>query len=437
MNESSERNKVLIIDSGGGYGGPGAFLRYFLRYLDKEKFEPIAAFYYSHVSPETNAVQQMGVPTFFLSRSRVLENYLQARFLPAQSKWRWLHLSRVAIHFFLQAILVDLPRLWGLLRILKKNHIDLILLNNDVHYHLVGTLAARMTHTPCICRKAGGIGEGRLFKKILTPWVDLFIAISAATSKDQVENNPATKRIVSIFEGVDLERFDPASLHRELRKELGIPERKKIVACISRLIEGKGHSELVDAAASVVKHHEEVVFLIVGDNANGMGGPFVKSLKNRIQNLGLVHHFIFAGWRTDIPEILSLADLFVHCPTTWIEGLGIAHLEAMAMGKPTVVSDNGGLPDAAVDGVTGFVVPPGDVDRLSSAILKLLKDDELSLRLGRNARQRVEELFDMKKNTRKMEALLQEYAPKNQHGSKERLHVRRQNLDHSLHEIVK
>jgi len=199
----------------------------------------------------------------------------------------------------------------------------------------------------------------------------------------------------------------------------------------------KGHSELVEAAASVVKHYEEVVFLIVGDNANSMSGPFVKSLKNRIQDLGLVHHFFFSGWRTDIPEILSLADLFVHCPTTWIEGLGIAHLEAMAMGKPTVVSDNGGLPDAAVDGVTGFVVPPGDVDGLSSAILKLLNDDELSLRLSRNARQRVEELFDMKKNTRKMEALLQEYPPKNQHGSRERLHVRPQNLDHSLREIVK
>ena len=437
MSESSERNKILIIDSGGGYGGPGAFLRYFLKYLDREKFEPFVAFYYFHVSPETNAVQHMGVPTLFLSRSRTLENYLQAKFLPAQSRWRWLHLSRVAMHLFLQSILVDLPRLWKLLRVLKKNHIDLILLNNDVHYHFVGTLAARISGIPCICRKAGGIGEGKLFKKILTPWVDLFIAISAATSKDQVENNLATKRMVSIFEGVDLERFAPSSLHPKLRKELGIPKGKKIVACVSRLIEGKGHRELVEAAASVVRSYKDVVFLIVGDEGNGMSGPFVKNLKNRIQNLGLAHHFIFAGWRTDIPEILSLVDLFVHCPTTWIEGLGIAHLEAMAMGKPTVVSYNGGLPDAALDGVTGFVVPPGDIGRLSSAILKLLNDDGLSLRMGRNARQRVEELFDMKKNTKKMEVLLQEYSLKNRNPSKEHLHVHPQSLDRSLHEIVK
>ncbi len=437
MSHPSAHNKILIIDSGGGYGGPGAFLLYFLRYLDKDKFQPFVAFCYFHVSPETNAVQQMGVPTFFLSSSRSLENYLQVKFLPAQSKWRWLHLGRMAVHFFLHLILVDLPRLWNLLKLLKNNHIDLILLNNDVHYHLVGTLAARIRGIPCICRKAGGIGEGRLFKKILTPWVDLFIAISAATSKDQVENNPATKRVVSIFEGVDLERFVPSSLHPGLRKELGIPKSKKIVACVSRLIEGKGHRELIEAATSIVKNYKDVVFLLVGDGANGMSGPFVKSLKNRIQELGLAHHFIFARWRTDIPEVLSLVDLFVHCPTTWIEGLGIAHLEAMAMGKPTVVSHNGGLPDAALDGVTGFVVPPGDVGRLSSAILKLLNDNELSLRMGRNARQRVEELFDMRKNTKQMELLLQEYSLKNQHGSQARPDVRQRSLDGSLHETVK
>ena len=87
--------------------------------------------------------------------------------------------------------------------------------------------------------------------------------------------------------------------------------------------------------------------------------------------------------------------------------------------------------------MTGFVVPPGDVDRLSSAILRLLNDHDLARRMGTNARKRIEELFDVRKNTRKMEVLLQEYSPKNRHASKERLHVRPQSLDRSLHEIVK
>jgi glycosyltransferase involved in cell wall biosynthesis len=102
------------------------------------------------------------------------------------------------------------------------------------------------------------------------------------------------------------------------------------------------------------------------------------------------NYFILTSLRTDIPEILSLANVFVDCPTTWLEGLGIAHLEAMAMGKPAVVSENGGLTDAALNGATGFVVPPGDVDRLSSAILRLLNEHELAQRMGTNARKRIE-----------------------------------------------
>ena len=419
MSQSLERHRILIVDSGGGYGGNATFLRDFLAFMDKEQFQPFVAFYYSHVSPDTKAVQQMALPIFFLSRSQSLGNYLQKKLLAHRSRWAWLHLCKVALHFFLQIVLLDLPRLWRLLRIVRENHIDLILLNNDVHYHRVGALAARLTRVPCICRKSGGIGEARKIRKILTPWIDLFISISAATSKDQMESSSATKRVACIPEGVDLERYVPNLRQPELRAELGIPAGKKVVASVSRLIEGKGHFEAVEAAASVVKNYRDVIFLIVGDGPPG--SSFVENLKARVRALGLANHFIFTGWRTDVPEILSLADLFVHCPTTWLEGLGIAHLEAMAMCKPTVVSENGGLPEAALDGVTGFVVPPGNVERLSSAILKLLTDDELARRMGRNARRRAEELFDAKKNVKKMEALLHEYSRKNRPSSKNRL----------------
>ena len=410
MTQFSDRHRILIIDSGGGYGGNATFLRDFLIYSDKNQFQHFVAFYSFHISPDTKAVLQMALPTFFLSRSQHLEYYLTEKLLSHRSRWTWLHLSKVALHFFLQLVLFDLPRLWRLLRILKANQIDLIILNNDVHYHRVGALAARLTHLPCICRKSGGIGEARKLKKILTPWIDLFIAISAATSKDQMQN-VATKRVVTIFEGVDLRRYVPGSRHPELRDELGIPADKKIVACVSRLIEGKGHRELVEAAVSVVKNYKDVLFLIVGDGPPG--SSFGKNLRARVNALGLADHFIFTGWRTDIPEILSLADLFVHCPNAWLEGLGIAHLEAMSMGKPTIVSENGGLTDAALNGVTGFILPPGDVDRLSSAILQLLNNHELAQRMGANARKRIEELFDVQKNTKEMEALIHEYSRKN------------------------
>jgi glycosyltransferase involved in cell wall biosynthesis len=321
-----------------------------------------------------------------------------------------LHLGKQAVRKALRAILVDVPQAVRLLVILRRHRIGLVVLNNDVHYHALAVLAARLSGVPCICRKAGGIGEGKRIKRLLTPFVDLFIAISEATARDQLENNPATKRMVTVYEGIDVDEFLPHSFHPEVRRELGIPFGNRVIGCISRVVEGKGHRELIQAAALVRNRCRNVTFLIVGEDMAGQEGSLLAELRKEAQALGLDQCVVFAGWRSDIPEILSTLDVFVHCPTTWIEGLGIAHLEAMAMGKPTVVSRNGGLIDAAVDGLTGFVVTPGDTAQLAGAVLRLLEDPELARRCGEEARRRVEELFDAGQNTRKLEAYFQEYA---------------------------
>ena len=85
-------------------------------------------------------------------------------------------------------------------------------------------------------------------------------------------------------------------------------------------------------------------------------------------------------------------------------------LEAMASSVPAVVSDNGGLPDAVVDGVTAFVVPRGDVERMTDAVVKLLADETLAREFGRRARRRVEQVFDMATNGRALQEILLQYA---------------------------
>ena len=248
-----------------------------------------------------------------------------------------------------------------------------------------------------------------MIKKVLAPQVSLFIAVSRATEEDQRTNNPGTRKLVTIHEGINLDLFHPESCapNSGLKAEFGIPPSSKVVISVSRLDTGKGHKELLDAAALVRTEFPGVAFLVVGD------GPTLGELKTQADALRLRDSVIFAGWRQDIPSVLSAADIFVHCPTTFLEGLGIANLEAMATGKPTIVSRNGGLPDAVVDGVTGYVVPPGDVQGMAAAILYLLRDGALARRLGQNARRRTEELFDMKKNIFQMEELFAQIIERN------------------------
>lgn len=400
MNGKQEPYKILIVNSGNGYGGSVSYLFYFLSFIDPKRFIPSVAFYFHNESGDIERIRNLGVPVFFIHR-REERTLFPAGGLPLASRSKSLRIARAA----LKSALTDFPAAVKMRNLIEREKIDLVVLNNDVHYHVPGVFGAALAGVPCVCRKAGGIGEGRKYKKLLTPFVSLFIAISKATEKDQRMNNPRTRRLETVFEGIDLNAFD-AQLRgsTESKAEFGIPPSGKVITSVSRLDAGKGHSELIKAARRVVAECPEAFFLIVGDGQAG------EALKEQVRESGLSDRVIFTGWRTDVPAVLSITDVFVHCPTTSIEGLGIANLEAMAMGRPTVVSANGGLIDAVVDGVTGYIVPPGNDAETARAITSLLMDENLARRLGSNARKRVETHFDIRKNVRETERLLAEMA---------------------------
>ncbi len=402
MNTRTKRHKILFIDCGAGRGGSSRFLYSMIKYMDNKLFEPLVAFYFFNDGPDTELMKRLAVPVFFLHKEKESSEYVPVKWLMSRSKSMILHRLKVIARFLLRTATVDIPAILRLRTLIKREAVSLVVLNNDVHWHLAGTLGATLSGIPCICRKAGGIGEGRGIKKLLTRYIDLFIAISRATAEDQMKNNPATKRLVTIHEGVDFS-INNADRSNGKKDDLGIPPHKKIVGSISRFEAGKGHMELLEAAALIKSRYPDVTFLMIGD------GEMMDELQARAKALDLTDCVLFTGWRTDIADILSKLDIFVHCPTTFIEGLGIANLEAAAMGKPSVVSDNGGLPDAVVDGVTGFVVPPGDIEGMAEAILRLLNDGEMAAQFGRNARRMAHDSFDIKKNTMEYERLFLEY----------------------------
>jgi glycosyltransferase involved in cell wall biosynthesis len=137
----------------------------------------------------------------------------------------------------------------------------------------------------------------------------------------------------------------------------------------------------------------------------------MQKLQEQAKSLGIQDSVIFTGWRTDTVETLNAIDIFVHCPNLWREGMGIATLEALASGKPVVITDNWGLSDTTMDGYNGFVVPIGDKEKIAEKILVLLKDRELRTIMGMNSRARALELFDLHKNIKEIENIMHEALP--------------------------
>jgi glycosyltransferase involved in cell wall biosynthesis len=194
----------------------------------------------------------------------------------------------------------------------------------------------------------------------------------------------AQKTRLIIGAGVDLDRFYPGQRSVKNSGEIRI-------LMVSRLLWSKGVPEFIDAAEQVAADHPGTRFQLAGewdpDNPEAVDPSFVEEARNR----GAVE---FLGYLDDMPGTLRRTDIFV-LPTYYGEGVPRVILEASASAVPVVSTDVPGCREAVIDGETGLLVPARDNQALSSAIAKLLEDEQLRQKLGRNGRRMVEERFDI------------------------------------------
>ncbi len=401
-----DRHRILFVDSGFGYGGSTVFLYSFLNKINRSKFEPVVAYYFSPIGQLVNEMKSLGIEVINLkTRPEQRQDYsLEGSTTRPRNVSKILKLKKY-FRTLCEFVTLDVKSASILVNILRQKKIELLVLNNDLHFHLPSLIASRMVRIPCLCRKAA-IGGGERMKRVLGRLVDMSAAISVAAAQDYLKSGMPPQKLVTIYEGVDLKEYHPRPQNNHIRKKFNIPYEAKVVGYISRLALGKGHSDFIEAASLVLKKKPEVFFLITGDDLQ-FEGMLRRELEQQIRNLKLERNVILTGWTEDLLDVFSTINVFAHCPNTWNEGLGIATLEAMAMGKPMVVTANGGLKETTVDGVTGFVVPVGDVQAIAQALLKLVNDPQLMARMGREARLRAEEMFNIEDNARKMEELFE------------------------------
>ena len=216
--------------------------------------------------------------------------------------------------------------------------------------------------------------------------VDGFIAVSddvGAAVRRQF--HPPPGRVVTIPNGVDTERYGQLIDRAAVRERVGIPGDARVLIVVAKLMKQKGHEFLLRALPSLFERFPDLHVLLVGD------GPLRSRLTDDIAQLPGAARVHLAGNRRDVGDLLAASDLFV-LPSLW-EGLPMALLEAMATGLPAVVTDVSGSGQVVVDGESGLVVPPGDVERLCAAIGPMLDDPDRAKRMGIAGRRRVDRFF--------------------------------------------
>ena len=294
--------------------------------------------------------------------------------------------------------LADLLAFYRLTRLLRR------LKPTIVHTHsskagIIGRCAARLAGVPIIIHSIHGFGftpaQPPLLRSSLiaaermvgrmTSW---FIAVSESTRQQGIDLGLfPPERCSVIRSGIDLRMFKHTQVDVEKkRRELDLEPDCPVVGMIAPLKPQKAPLDYVRLAALVCRVRPEAQFLLIGD------GELRAEVEAAARQHELGSKFRLLGWRRDIAEILQSLDVFV-LTSRW-EGLPRVYLEALASGRPIVGTNVDGAAEVVHEGVNGYLVEPGNLDRMAKEILGLLRDPPRAREMGRRG-QLISDEFDI------------------------------------------
>ncbi|OGV39714.1 MAG: hypothetical protein A2020_08745 [Lentisphaerae bacterium GWF2_45_14] len=285
----------------------------------------------------------------------------------------------------------DLMAYRTLLKFFRERSFDV------VHTHsskagIIGRAAAWKAGVPFVAHTV----HGQAFHSYEKPWKNFIYKVSEkwaakrchriyAVAQAMIDQclkagiAPESKYMV-VYSGMDLDSFVAAKADSNLKKQLGIPENRKVIGAIARLFPLKGYEFFIPAAVEIAKKFPDTHFLAVGD------GPMREELEKQIRTSGLEGRFSFAGLVApgEIPRYTAIMDVLMHLSLR--EGLPRSVVQALAAGKPAIGFALDGTPEAIINGKTGFTAPAEDSHAAAEAVLKILSDDTLAAELGKNGR---------------------------------------------------
>lgn len=230
------------------------------------------------------------------------------------------------------------------------------------------------------------------------------IANSEALARVCVENGVTADLIEVIYSPVDVARFREARTDagRALRAASTIDQDAFVIGLVGQVQDIKGHEELVQAAPTVLAQVPSAHFVIVGSAFTDTSKSFLIHLQRSIHGLGLSGRFHFLGFRDDIPAVMRALDLLVAPSRS--EAFGRVVVEGLAAGLPVIGAKVGGIPEIIEDGKNGVLVPPGNVDALAEAIVRIAENSSLRDALAQRGPE-VAQMFSVGHHVARVQAL--------------------------------
>lgn len=386
----SEPAVIAYADHASEIGGAEISLQLLLRYLDPQRFRPLLL--HSHGAPWLAGVGAENVlrVAVFHPQSGV--------FRPQRDKLRASLIANIG------SLFRALGPVAATCQALRRYRPALVH-TNTLKCHLLAGAAARLCRLPLIWHLRDIVREPqaaallRRAAHFLKPTV---IAVSRAVA-GQVADLGLTVKV--IYNGVPLDEFSPGPAPPGLRESLGLQPQARLLVSVARLTPWKGHEALLRAMPLVLSRQPDARLIVVGTVAFWSEG-YLEELQSLASELGISYAVVWTGHRTDVADLLRLAEVFV-LPSK-DEPFGRAIVEAMATGKPVVAGRTGGVPEICPDGETGYLVDPDSPEEIADAIIALLSDPGRAREMGEKGCLRARELFDARAAAAQVQGLYEE-----------------------------
>ena len=308
----------------------------------------------------------------------------------------------------------DLKLLIELYKIFRVHRFDIVH-NFTIKPNVYGAITAKLARIKRIIGTVEGLGvmfskDPGLKLKLLRPLVNRLYQLGCRVSSkfwfvnpDDLElfvsENIITKHkaVLTISAGVDLKEYSIDAINNlrvaRLKEELGINDSTKTITMIgARIIWSKGIKEFVEASELLCAKYPSLKFLLIGAIEKDSPLSVPEQYLREKEKSGT---FQWLGFRKDIKEIYAVSDIVV-LPSYYREGVPNVLLEAMAMGKPIVTTNNVGCKEVVEDGKNGYLIPVKDTSALANAIEVLINDENKRRVFGQYSRIKVKNEFDKK-----------------------------------------
>ena len=389
--------RVLFINDTARNGGPGRSLFYILRFLDP------AVVHRAVVLPRPGVISELyesrGVTEDLLFEHDLVENPIEPWNRPMERVDFDASLPKQGVRAVGNVFRATraMVRLTG---VIKRGMFDLVYCNGT-NADFAGGALARMSGVPVIWhvrytslpKAVRGVHD----RLAASNGVRRIICVSKA-SAGLFPHCPEKVRV--IHNALDVAEFDFRGVTPALRKELKLAPGTVVFGSQGRILPRKGYAEMVQAARIALdrmtpEERGRVHFAVLGDTPEDIRPDHLAECRSLVQQLGIQDRFTFLGFRNDVKPYVTDFDIAI-VPSVYADPLPRAVIESMALGKPVIAFDVGGVAEMLKDGTTGSLVRgvPPDVEGLATQMLRYLRDPALREAQGRAGRIRVERDFD-------------------------------------------